>query len=282
MSQQISLENRLLQTLSESERSQLEPSLVPVHLAQDQSLYVQGDAYEYLYFPLDAVISSVAIMGDGATVEICMTGREGVTGVVSMFGDHRARNWTRVLIAGGGVRAKAEVVRRLFMRSEEAQRVLLNYYRALITQISQRAVCNGRHTILQRLACWLLMLHDRVGADEIRLTQEEMAGRLGVRRAGITQAARVLSHSGAVNYNHGRINVLDRSVLEFIACECYKVHSEEFASPGEKPGGRSRAAELPLNSGPDKRRKIEDARGERTSLQSPLTGDAASRAPRPT
>jgi CRP-like cAMP-binding protein len=238
MSQQIALENRLLQALPEGDRRQLEPSLVPVHLAQDQSVYVQGDPFEYLYFPVDCVVSSVAIMGDGASVEVSMTGCEGVTGVVSVFGgEQEARTWTRVLIAGGAVRARAEAVRRLFAESEGAQRVLLGYYRALITQISQRAVCNGRHTILQRLACWLLMLHDRVGADEIRLTQEEMAGKLGVRRAGITQAARVLLHAEAVNYNHGRINVLDRHVLEIMACECYKVHREEFLPAGENNGG---------------------------------------------
>ena len=172
MSQQLSLENRLLKSLPESDRWRLESSLAPVHLAQDQSLYVQGDPFEYLYFPLDSVISSVAIMGDGATVEVSMTGCEGATGIVSLFGGDTARNWTRALIAGHAARAKAEAVRRLFMESEEAQRALLGYYRALIAQISQRAVCNGRHTILQRLACWLLMLHDRVGSDEIRLTQE--------------------------------------------------------------------------------------------------------------
>src|SRR4051812_33375399 len=235
MSQQISLENRLLQTLPESDRLKLESSLVPVYLAQDQSLYVQGDAYEYLYFPLDSVISAVAIMGDGATVEVSMTGPEGVAGIGALFGEHRARIWKRVLIAGTAVRVKADAIKQLFMESEAAQRVLLGYYRALITQISQRAVCNGRHTILQRLACWLLMLHDRVGTDQIRLTQEEMAGKLGVRRAGVTQAARVLLTSGAVNYNHGRINVLDRSIIELIACECYNVHREEFAPPDEKP-----------------------------------------------
>ncbi|HKQ52698.1 MAG TPA: Crp/Fnr family transcriptional regulator [Pyrinomonadaceae bacterium] len=237
MAQQLTAENRLLFTLPESDLRQFEKSLVPIHLTQDQSLYVQDDPFEFLYFPVDCVVSTVSVMGDGATVEVAMTGREGVTGIVSVFGDHKARNWTRVLIAGGALRAKADAVQRLFRESEAAQHVLLGYYRSLITQISQRAVCNGRHTILQRLACWLLMLHDRVGVDEIRLTQEEMAGRLGVRRAGVTQAARVLLASEAVNYNHGRINVLDRAILEYIACECYKVQREEFASPGEKIGG---------------------------------------------
>jgi CRP-like cAMP-binding protein len=280
MSQQIAIENRLLQTLPEGDRRQLELHLVPVHLEQDQSLYVQGDAYEHLYFPLDAVVSTVAIMGDGATVEISMTGREGVTGVVSMFGDHRARNWTRVLIAGHALKVKADAVRQLFTQSEAAQRVLLDYYRALITQISQRAVCNGRHTILQRLACWMLMLHDRVGADEIRLTQEEMAGKLGVRRAGVTQAARVLLTAGAVDYNHGRINMLDRNVLELIACECYKVQREEFGLSGEKSGGgcKSRAADFP-HLRPDRRRRDEHLRRAQPGLQSLLTGDAASSRP---
>ena len=175
-------------------------------------------------------------MDDGATVEVSMTGREGVTGVVSLFGDHRARDWTRVLVGGDALSVRADIVKQSFMVSEAAQRVLLDHYRALLTQISQRAVCNGRHTILQRLACWLLMLHDRVSGDQIRLTQEEMAGRLGVRRAGVTQAARVLLGSGAVNYNHGRINVLDRHIIELVACECYRVHREEFPPSTKNQG----------------------------------------------
>ncbi|HJU55582.1 MAG TPA: Crp/Fnr family transcriptional regulator [Pyrinomonadaceae bacterium] len=272
MSQQIDLENRLLQALPESDRRQLNTILTPVHLTQEQSLYVQGDAYEYLYFPLDAVVSTVAIMGDGATVEVFMTGREGVTGIVSVFGDHSARNWTRVLIAGSALRAKADVLRQLFTRSEEVQRVMLNYYRSLITQISQRAVCNGRHTILQRLACWMQMLHDRVGADEIRLTQEEMAGKLGVRRAGVTQAARALLASGAVNYNHGRINVLDRYAIESVACECYKVHRENFDFPGEKiGGGKSRATGPPPDSVTPAAENRLRLLSERRPRQSPLT-----------
>jgi CRP-like cAMP-binding protein len=279
MWKQTAAENRLLQALPEAERRQLEKHLLPVQLAQEQSLYMQGDPYQYLYFPLDAVVSSVVIMGDGATVEVCMTGPEGVTGVVSVFGEPRARNWTRVLIGGSAARATSEAVRRLFSGSEAAQRTLLNYYRSLITQVSQRAVCNGRHTILQRLACWLLMLHDRVGADEIRLTREEMAGKLGVRRAGVTQAARVLLTSGAVNYNHGRINVVDRQGIEPVACECYKIQREAFESVGEKSGINIAPLEI-TSSESAGRRKIEDAPQHAPRLQSPLVGGAASSAPR--
>jgi CRP-like cAMP-binding protein len=234
------VENKLLVALPDEVFGLIQQHLEPVHLSPGQSLYGQGDTIKDLYFPVNCVISAVAIMNDGATVEISLTGREGVTGVVSIFGDYTARNWTRGLIPGDALKIRSSVIREAFARSEAVQRLMMEYYRSLITQISQRAVCNGRHTVLQRLCCWLLMVQDRVGRDDLLLTQEMIANRLGSRRAGITQAARTLLASEAISYSRGKIHILDREIIEFMACECYRVHGEGFEGT-KNAGANSRS-----------------------------------------
>ncbi|HEX5709631.1 MAG TPA: Crp/Fnr family transcriptional regulator, partial [Pyrinomonadaceae bacterium] len=220
--------NTLLASLSERDLSSLADSLRFVSLRQGDNVYLQGDRVEHLYFPLNCVLSTAAVMNDGATVEVSMTGREGVVGVSSAFGDYAARNWTRALIGGDAVRVSVEAVKDLCARSESAQVRVMGAYRQLITQVSQRAICNCRHTLMQRLCTWLLMVHDRAGTDDMSLTQEMMAGRLGARRAGVTQAARLLLLSGAVRYSRGEIHFNDRTLVEHMACECYRVHREIF------------------------------------------------------
>lgn len=240
-----STENKLLAALPEEESERLEEQLTVVHLSRGQILYGVGDPVKHLYFPINCVISVVTSLSDGATVEVTMTGREGVTGIDSIFDSFAARHWNRVLFPGEALKLKSETLKEAFTRSEAVQRVMMGYYRSLITLISQRAACNGRHTIMQRLCCWLLMAHDRLGSDEFPLTQEEMASKLGVRRAGVTQAARSLLDSGAVNYNHGRVRVLNRRALESLACECYRVCAEEFY--GGKAGGAGAGPRQPAD-----------------------------------
>ena len=101
-------------------------------------------------------------------------------------------------------------------------------YGSLITQVSQRAVCNARHTVLERLACWLLMVHDRVGGENLKLTQEAIASRLGARRAGITVAAGVLQSIGAIEYRRGQLHIKDQVTLEKAVCECYPIMKAEY------------------------------------------------------
>src|SRR5438270_12867190 len=121
------------------------------------------------------------------------------------------------------LRVKSEVLRRLFQQSAVAQGLLMRAYPAMVTQISQRSVCNGRHTMLHRLSSWLLMVHDRVGRDLIPLTQDTIAGRLGSRRASVTQAAGALHRAKAISYSRGKIRIDNREVIESYACECYEV-----------------------------------------------------------
>jgi CRP-like cAMP-binding protein len=167
-------------------------------------------------------------MEDGGAIETAMTGREGLVGVSSLLGRPDARLWTRVSVAGTALALDRKYLNQLFAESSSIQKVILIAYRRLITQVSQRSVCNARHSILEKLCCWLLMMHDRVGSDDLKLTQEAIAMRLGSRRAGITQAASILRAMHAISYVRGLIVITDRFVLEEAACECYEVFKSDF------------------------------------------------------
>lgn len=245
---QTALANKVLACLPADEAQILLQSLTPVYLSNDDFLYSQGDLLENVYFPLNCVISTVVIMDDGATVEVGLTGREGLVGAAAIFGELTAHNWTRVLIPGQALWMKAAELRDLLRENEIIERELMGCYRRMIRQVSQRVVCSSRHTIMHRLCCWLLMVHDRAGQDDISLTHQTMASRLGARRAGITQAAGNLQAMGAVSYNRGHLHVSDRRAIEKMACKCYLIYKDEFkwfascgaASADKKPSRKKR------------------------------------------
>src|SRR5215470_361442 len=196
----------------------------------NQVLYEQGDKIDFLYFPLDCVASGLAIMEDGTTIETSMVGRESVIGVSTILGTGLSRQWIWVTVGGSAVQLDAKFLDRLFTQNEVALKALLRCYRLLITQVSQRCVCNTRHTIMERLCCWLLMIHDRVGGNSLNLTQEMIASRIGARRAGITVAAGMLQSMRAIEYRRGNLHVMDRGVLERTVCECYNTMKGELSS----------------------------------------------------
>ena len=204
------------------------PELKLVSLSVNQVLYEQGDKIDVVYFPLDSMISGLAIMEDGTTIETSMIGREGVVGISSVLGSGLSRQWIWVTIGGSAIQLEASFLDRLFVQNETALRALLNCYRSLITQLSQRCVCNTRHTIVERLCCWLLMVHDRVDGNHLSLTQEMIASRVGARRAGITVAAGMLQEMGAIEYRRGRLFIQNRDVLENAVCECYGLMQDAF------------------------------------------------------
>ena len=193
----------------------------------NQVLYEQGDKIDYLYFPLDCVTSSLAIMEDGTTIETSMVGCESVVGMSTILGSGRSRQWVWVTADGTALQLETTFLNRLLVNNEAALKALLHSYRALITQISQRCVCNTRHTILERLCCWLLMIHDRAGRDGLTLTQELIASRVGARRAGITVAAGMLQAMKAIEYRRGHLHISEREVLERTVCECYNLMNVE-------------------------------------------------------
>lgn len=226
-------QNRLLAELltTAEAKDYISPHLKIVTLERNQVLYEQGDAIEYVYFPVDSVVSSLAIMEDGTTLETLMVGQEGLVGISAILGSGIARQWLWVLLSGSALQLEAKYLDALFVRNEKALKSLLGFYRSTISQISQRCVCNTRHTVMDRLCCWLLMLHDRVGDSNLRLTQEIIASRLGARRAGITVAAGVLQAMQAIEYRRGQLHITDREVLERAACECYTIMKHEFRPP---------------------------------------------------
>jgi len=208
-------------------RELLLPHLKAVSFERNQVLYEQGDTVEYVYFPIDSVVSNLAIMEDGTTIETLMVGCEGVVGISTLLGSGVSRQWLWVLISGAALQLDAQYLDAVFVKHEDALKALLQFYRSTITQVSQRCVCNTRHTVLDRLCCWLLMVHDRVGDSDLRLTQEMIASRLGARRAGITVAAGVLQTMHGIEYRRGQLHIKDREVLERVVCECYTIMRNE-------------------------------------------------------
>jgi CRP-like cAMP-binding protein len=218
----ITSQNELLrELLSVPAANDLVRDLKVVTLSVNQVLYEQGDYIDYVYFPLDSVTSGLAIMEDGTTIETAMVGREGLVGISTILGSGRSQQWIWVTVGGKAIQVDSRAIDRLFVQNESALKALLHCYRSLVTQVSQRCVCNSRHTIMERLCSWLLMIHDRVGQGNLNLTQEMIASRVGARRAGITVAAGMLQEMGAIEYRRGRLHITDRAMLEQVVCECY-------------------------------------------------------------
>ncbi|HEY6186707.1 MAG TPA: Crp/Fnr family transcriptional regulator [Pyrinomonadaceae bacterium] len=222
------IENRLLAALPGEEYERLLPHLEPLSFPLGEVIYESGGHLDYVYYPTTAIISLLYIMENGATAEMGMTGNEGVVGIALFMGGSTMPNRAVVQSAGGVIRMKAKVLQDEFARGGQFQRSLLRYTQALITQISQTAVCNRLHSVEQQLCRWLLLSHDRIQADELIMTQELIADMLGVRREGVTVAAGRLQDMGLISYVRGRIKILDREKLEATVCECYRVVKDEF------------------------------------------------------
>ncbi|HEX8176458.1 MAG TPA: Crp/Fnr family transcriptional regulator [Pyrinomonadaceae bacterium] len=219
--------NRLLAALPKTEYQRLLPQLETFPLAFGDVLYEAGDTINYVYFPEDGIISLLSIVESRKVLEVGIVGNEGVAGVAAILGVRVSLNRGLVQSAGTALRMKATVLQREFKRDGALQKSLHRYLHALLTQISQSAVCNRFHTVDARLARWLLMTHDRVNSDEFRLTQEFLSHMLGVRREGVSKAAGALQKQGFINYSRGYITVLDRRGLEAASCKCYRIIKDE-------------------------------------------------------
>lgn len=230
LSPELILRNQLLRGLlavPEIARN-LRPDLKVVSFDVNQVLYESGDKIEFVYFPIDSIVSSLAIMEDGTTMETSMAGPEGMVGISSILGSGNTRQWLWVTVGGHALQLEARLLDKLFVQNETALKLLLRSYRSIVTQVSQRCVCNTRHTILERLCCWLLMVHDRVGGSNLKLTQELIASRVGARRAGITVAAGMLQDMHAIEYRRGQLHIANRELLEATVCECYTILGADF------------------------------------------------------
>lgn len=221
-------ENLLLAALPPSEYERLLPQLQQVSFALGEVVYEFGGHLDYVYFPTNSIVSLLYTMENGTSAEMGLTGNDGVVGIALFMGGGTMPNRAVVQSAGGAIRMKARVLQEEFALGGKFQRLLLRYTQALITQISQTAVCNRLHSVEQQLCRWLLLSHDRVKVDELIMTQELIADMLGVRREGVTVAAGRLQDSGAISYVRGHIKILNRQKLEETVCECYRVVKEEF------------------------------------------------------
>lgn len=220
--------NLLLCALPESHRTHLLTLLQPVTFLAGQVLYEPGERIRYCYFPTNCVISLLYSMEDGSTAEMGLVGNEGVFGVAAFLGGQSACSRALVPVAGNAFRLPAQQLQDEFAHPGPLQGLLLRYTLALLTQISQTAVCNRLHTIEQRLCRWLLLCQDRKNDAELHMTQELIANMLGGRRESVTVAAGHLQEAGLIHYCRGRIRILSRAGLEASACECYHIVEAEF------------------------------------------------------
>lgn len=219
--------NRLLDLLPPDDYERIIPHCQEVVMPLSLVVFRPEDDLDFVYLPTTCIISLLTELADGTGLEVGLVGKEGLAGVSAILGGTETKVGT-VQAAGKALKMRAEAIREEFKRGGAFQTALLRYLHALMTQISQSAICNVRHPLPGRLARWLLMYHDRLGKDEFELTQEFMAAMLGVRRPGISETASVLQKRGLIAYRRGHVKILDRKGLEDYACECYPVVAVKY------------------------------------------------------
>ncbi|MCD9184876.1 MAG: Crp/Fnr family transcriptional regulator [Pyrinomonadaceae bacterium] len=217
----IDYENYLLNTGFDQIIMNLSPFMESVTFKGSEYLYNPGDTIKYVYFPETAVISEFQILEDGRTVEIAMTGKEGILGFMPLLKSYSPNNWTQVFVPGKAYRLSAQIFEREIAKNPKLQTIIFDYIGEYIKQISQRSVCNSYHTIEQRFCTWLLMIQSRKGGNRLPLTQEQIARSLGVHRPSVTHIAQNLRERKIIDYIRGKIIISDPEKLKETACDCY-------------------------------------------------------------
>jgi len=220
-------QNHLLAALPGDVQQRLFGHLECVALPLGKVLYESGDTMRHVYFPTDSIISLLYVMESGASAEISVVGNEGLVGIALFMGGESTPSRAIVQSGGSAYRLPGQRLKDEFNRHGELLVLMLRYTQALITQMSQTAVCNRHHSIDQQLCRWLLLSLDRLPSNQLTMTQELIANMLGVRREGVTEAAGKLQRQGVIEYSRGHITVLDRCKLEQLSCECYAVVKKE-------------------------------------------------------
>lgn len=215
------LPNYWLATGSAKVFSELLPLMERVALKGGDYLYHSGEKVDYIYFPETAVMSEFQILEDGRTLEISMTGREGIMGFLPIYSSHTNTNWTQVSVPGTAVRITSRLFENELQKNSPLQSLLFSYLSDYVGQISQRAVCNSYHSIEQRFCSWLLMLQDRRESSCFPLTQEQIARSLGAHRPSVTHIAQNLRERKIIDYVRGKIFIKNRMELENSACCCH-------------------------------------------------------------
>ncbi len=214
-------QNHLLAALPAADFGRLSPHLEPVQMRLGDMLYEPGTQMRHAYFPATGIVSLHYVTESGASAETAGVGNEGVVGIALFMGGNTTPSSAVVQTGGEAYRLHRRLLLEEFERAGPMQRLLLRYTQALMAQMTQTAACNRHHPVEQQLCRWLLLTLDRVSSRELVMTQELVAGMLGVRRESITEAAGALQRAGFIRYRRGHIAVLDRSGLEARTCECY-------------------------------------------------------------
>jgi CRP-like cAMP-binding protein len=213
--------NRFLAALAPADFALLSPYLRNVSLERGAVLHEPGDEIEHVYFPHRGMVSLVAVMQNGASVETATMGRAGAVGITAALGSHRAVGRAIVQLPGEAARLAADRFEAAANDSKPIRDLLARYNDALLLQVQQSVACNALHMLDARLARWLLQSHDCVDGQPIPLTQDFLAQMLGVRRTTVTLTARLLQGAGMIRYSRGVVHIVDRARLEKTACECY-------------------------------------------------------------
>jgi CRP-like cAMP-binding protein len=221
-------QNHLLAAMTPTAFERWAPHLEYVAMPLGDVLYESGGRLEHVYFPTTSIVSLLYVLLDGSSAEIAVVGNEGLLGISLFMGGETTPSRAIVQSAGFGYRLRSQRLKDEFNRGGSTMQLLLRYTQALITQMTQTAVCNRHHTVDQQLCRWLLLSLDRLPSNNLTMTQELIANMLGVRREGVTEAAGKLQRAGIIRYRRGKIDVIDRKRLEAVVCECYAVVKTEF------------------------------------------------------
>lgn len=222
------INNHLLGALPTEEWGRWQPQLECIDMPLGKVLYESGNLQSHAYFPTTAIVSLLYVMESGASADMAVVGNEGMVGIPLFMGGETTPSRAVVQSAGHGYRLNGQMIKSEFGRSGAVVHLLLLYTQALITQMTQTAVCNRHHSLDQQLCRWLLLSMDRLRGNELVMTQGLIANMLGVRREGVTEAALNLQKAGLIRYSRGHITVLDREGLERRTCECYNVVRKEY------------------------------------------------------
>jgi CRP-like cAMP-binding protein len=220
--------NKILTTLPHEEFERLRPKLREVSFEIGETVYLPEQKMDFAYFVNSGIVSWLAAVENGNTVEAGVIGPEGIAGVAIVLGANSTPNQG---LAQSDVQVSKIAAKDLiaeFRQNGKRSEMILRFVQSMFTQVAQTAACNRLHTLDQRLARWLLMTHDRIGESKLPLTQEFLSRMLGVRRAGVSVAANSLRQQGVIDYHRGDIVVVDRSGIERLSCECYRIVKQEY------------------------------------------------------
>lgn len=201
--------------------NKIRPLLKYTQLTKDEYLYQQDDRVNFVYFPETAVISEFQMLSDGRTIEVAVTGPESAVGISAVWSTSPAVNCAQVCVSGTAYKIETDVFEREVGYSRPLQRWLHDQINGYIKQISQKVICNTHHAVEERFCTWLLMLHDRSHKSKFSLTQEYIAGVLGVYRPSVTCMAKALREKNVIDYVRGQIFIADKHKLRKMSCSCY-------------------------------------------------------------